>query len=146
MTTTQSSLTGQSGAGIVERQPGSSGGPGPEVMAADTLQGDKVVNPRGDNLGDIEDIMIDVSSGRVAYAVLSRGGILGFGDKLYAIPWEALTLDADRECFILDVDESQLANAPGFDKDHWPSMADRTWGSEIHTYYNRQPYWERLGM
>ena len=119
------------GARIIEQQPEYSGGPGPEVMAADTLQGDKVVNAQGDNLGKIEDIMIDVPSGRVAYAVLSFGGIMGIGDKLFAIPWGALTLDADRECFVLDIDQDRLKNAPGFDKDHWPSMADPTWASEI---------------
>lgn len=146
MTSTSSTPpAGQGGARIIEQQPGMSSGPGPQVMAADTLQGDSVVNTAGDKLGDIEDIMIDVPSGRVAYAVLSRGGILGFGDKLFAIPWDALTLDADRECFVLDVDETRLDNAPGFDKDNWPSMADRTWGSEIYSYYNRRPYWEQMG-
>src|SRR3569623_2906303 len=84
---------GSGGARIMEQQHDYAAGPGPQVMAADTLQGDKVVNPKGENLGKIEDIMIDVASGRVAYAVLSFGGILGIGDKLFAIPWHALTLD-----------------------------------------------------
>ena len=132
----------EGGARIIEQQREYSGGPGPEVMAADTLQGDKVVNRQGDDLGKIEDIMIDVPSGHVAYAVLSFGGIMGIGDKLFAIPWSALTLDADRECFVLDIDEQRLKNAPGFDKDHWPSMADTTWASEIYTYYNMRPYWQ----
>jgi len=126
---------------ITRRRHEDTGGPGPEIMAADTLQGDKVVNTKGESLGKIEDIMLDVSSGRIAYAVLSFGGILGIGNKLFAIPWHALTLDADRECFVLDVDESRLKTAPGFDEDHWPSMADPTWASEIYTYYNLPPYW-----
>ena len=99
-------------------------GPGPEVMAADTLEGDRVVNAAGETLGKIRDIMIDVPSGRVAYAVLSVGGLAGIGDKLFAIPWAALILDADNHCFVLNVDKEKLKNAPGFDKDHWPSMAD----------------------
>jgi hypothetical protein len=85
--------------------------------------------------------MIDVPSGRVAYAVLSSGGFLGIGDKLFAIPWQALTLDTDNECFVLDVDKERLENAPGFDKDHWPSMADQRWASDLHTYYGTRPYW-----
>src|SRR3954466_7717689 len=89
-------------------------GPGPRVMAADTLEGDKVVNRAGENLGEIKDIMIDVPSGRVAYAVLSFGGMLGMGDKLFAIPWQALQLDPPNHCFILDVDQDRLKNAPGF--------------------------------
>lgn len=134
-----------SGAGSSEtrivggREP--SEGPGPEIMAADTLEGDDVVNAQGEDLGKIKDIMIDVPSGRVAYAVLSSGGFLGMGDKLYAIPWSALTLDAEHKCFILDVDKDRLKNAPGFDKDHWPSMADPTWASEVHSYYGQKNYW-----
>ncbi|HJW56770.1 MAG TPA: PRC-barrel domain-containing protein [Burkholderiaceae bacterium] len=130
------------GAHIVGQQHEYTGGPGPEVMAADTLQGDKVVNMHGDDLGKIEDIMLDVPNGRIAYAVLSFGGILGMGEKLFAIPWNALTMDADRECFILDIEEDRLKNAPGFDKDHWPSMADATWASQVYGYYNTRPYWE----
>lgn len=70
------------------------GGPAPHLMAADTLAGDPVVNRRGENLGEIQDIMIDVPSGSVGYAVLSFGGGVGTGDKLFAIPWNALILDA----------------------------------------------------
>jgi sporulation protein YlmC with PRC-barrel domain len=117
-------------------------GPGPEVLAADSIQGDNVVNSRGDKLGEITDLMIDVPSGRVAYAVLSSGGFLGIGDKLFAIPWSALTLDADNKQFLLDIDEERLKNAPGFDKDHWPSMADTSWATQVHDYYGQQNYWD----
>jgi len=78
-----------------------------------------VVNGAGEDLGDIKDIMIDVPSGRVAYAVLSFGGILGVGSKLFAVPWHALQLDPENHRFILNVDKEQLRNAPGFDKDHF---------------------------
>jgi len=117
-------------------------GPGPRIMAADTLEGDKVVNEVGEDLGEVKDIMIDVPSGRVAYAVLSFGGILGMGNKLFAIPWQALQLDPENHRFILNADKEQLKDAPGFDKDHWPSMADQRWASEIHSYYGSRPYWE----
>ena len=130
------------GARIVQRQAGENAGPGPDVMAAETLQGDDVINHQGEKLGSIEDIMLDVSSGKVAYAVLSFGGILGMGDKLFAIPWGALTLDADRKCFVLDVPKDRLQNAPGFDKDHWPAMADPSWASQVYAYYNQPPYWQ----
>ncbi|HSD73586.1 MAG TPA: PRC-barrel domain-containing protein [Steroidobacteraceae bacterium] len=117
-------------------------GPGPEVMAASTLTGNDVMNSQGENLGDIKAIMLDVPRGRVAYAVLSFGGILGAGDKLFAVPWGALKLDTDNKCFLLEVDKDQLKEAPGFDKDHWPSMADVQWASQVHRYYRTQPYWE----
>jgi sporulation protein YlmC with PRC-barrel domain len=116
-------------------------GPGPEIMAADTLEGDKVVNARGEHLGSLEDIMIDVQRGTVAYAVMSCGGFLGLGDKLFAVPWGALTLDADRHCFVLDVEQKELEGAPGFDKDHWPSMGNAEWARSVHEYYGVDPYW-----
>ncbi len=116
-------------------------GPGPYVMAADTLEGNKVVNADGQDLGDIEHIMLDVPSGRIAYAVLSFGGFLGMGDKLFAIPWHALILDADNKCFVLDIPKDRLEKAPGFNKDRWPSMADQKWASDVHRYYDVEPYW-----
>jgi len=119
-------------------------GPGPQIMAADTLEGDSVVNLEGDKLGTIQDIMLDVPRGKVAYAVLATGGMLGLGDKLHAIPWSALTLDANNKCFVLDVEKDRMQDAPGFDKDHWPSMADMSWAVDIHQYYNRPPYWDGL--
>jgi sporulation protein YlmC with PRC-barrel domain len=120
----------------------SSEGPGPRIMAADTLEGDDVVNDAGEDLGEVKHIMIDVPSGRVAYAVLSFGGFLGMGDKLFAIPWQALELDTENKCFVLNVDKERLREAPGFDEDHWPSMADQGWADEIHRYYGTRPYWE----
>ena len=117
-------------------------GPGPEIMAASTLDGDTVVNPAGEDLGKIKEIMIDVPRGRVAYAVLSSGGFLGIGDKLFAIPWSALTLDTDRECFILDITAERLEAAPGFDQNNWPRMADESWAAEVHNYYGQRKYWQ----
>jgi sporulation protein YlmC with PRC-barrel domain len=131
------------GANIVGDGGRSAAGPGPEVMAASTLDGDKVLSSDGDDIGKIKDIMLDVRSGRIAYAVLSSGGFLGIGDKLLAIPWHALTLDTDRKCFQLALSSERVRNAPGFDKDHWPSMADETWATSIHQFYGREPYWGR---
>ncbi|MGH8770702.1 MAG: PRC-barrel domain-containing protein [Burkholderiales bacterium] len=117
-------------------------GPGPQVLSASTITGDEVRNPEGQDLGKIEEVMLDMGSGRISYAVLSFGGMLGMGDKLFAIPWSALELDPDNKCFVLDVDKEALKNAPGFDKDNWPSMADNNWATQIHSYYGSRPYWE----
>jgi sporulation protein YlmC with PRC-barrel domain len=121
---------------------GQGDGPGPRLMTAATLTGDEVVNRRGEKLGVIEDIMLDVPNGRIAYAVLSSGGFLGVGDRLFAVPWQMLQLDTDEKNMILDVDKERIERAPGFDKDRWPSMADPTWGTELHDYYGVRPYWE----
>jgi sporulation protein YlmC with PRC-barrel domain len=113
------------------------------ILSASTLKGDRVRNSAGEDLGKVDEIMIDVPSGKVAYAVLSFGGFLGMGDKLFALPWAALTLDEGEKCFILNVDKQKLEQAPGFDKDNWPDMADTTWRSAIFNYYGQGPYWER---
>jgi sporulation protein YlmC with PRC-barrel domain len=112
------------------------------VLAAATLVGDRVRNQEGEDLGKIEEIMIDLSSGKVAYAVLSFGGFLGIGDKLFAVPWGALKVDHGEHQFILNVNRNTLENAPGFDKSEWPDMADPSFGTGIHSHYGRAPYWE----
>ncbi len=114
----------------------------PRVLAADTLAGDNVVNNNKEDLGTIEHLMIDLASGRVAYAVLSFGGFLGMGDKLFAIPWSALKVDTVEKQFVLDVAKEKLENAPGFDKDNWPDMADRDWAKGVYNYYDAKPYWD----
>jgi len=111
------------------------------VMAASTLIGDKVVNKADEDLGKIEEIMLHLPSGRIAYAVLSFGGFLGMGDKLFAIPWEALTLNEDRKCFVLGIDKERLEKAPGFDKDNWPDMTNPRWSEEIYKYYGYKSNW-----
>jgi len=115
-------------------------GPGPALMGADTLVGNDVYNEQGEDLGDVKEIMLDMSTGRVSYAVLSFGGILGMGEKLFAVPWDALTLDTVNKRFTLNVKKDRLENAPGFDKGSWPNMADQTWVKGIHDYYGTKPY------
>jgi sporulation protein YlmC with PRC-barrel domain len=115
-------------------------GPGPDIMGADTLVGNDVYNKKGEDLGDIKEIMLDMRSGKVGYAVLSFGGFLGMGEKLFAVPWNALTLDTKNKRFELNVEKDRLKDAPGFDKDKWPNMADQSWVKEIHAYYGTQPY------
>lgn len=115
--------------------------PGPFVMSCGTLVGDSVLNRAGEELGKIEHVMLDVPRGRIAYAVLACGGVFGIGAKLFAVPWAALTLDADRQCFVMDMEKSRLEEAPGFDKDHWPAMGEAQWGSGVHDYFGVRPYW-----
>ena len=135
-------VPGNGGAAILRDPEHLSGGPGPFVMDAATLHGDKVVNTSGEDIGEIEAIMLDVAAGRIAYAVLSFGGFFGIGSKLFAIPWSALTLDAAERRFLLDISKDRLENAPGFDEDHWPAMADRRWATDVHAYYDINPYWD----
>ncbi len=114
----------------------------PNVLSSSSLCSDRVKNETGDDLGKIEDLMIDLHSGRIAYAVLSFGGFLKMGNKLFAIPWEALRLDTVKQEFVLHIDKSRLEQATGFDKDNWPNMADPTFGSTLYRQYGFKPYWE----
>lgn len=114
-------------------------GPGPSIMGADTLIGNDVYNHNNEALGEIKEIMLDMSSGKVDYAVLSFGGFLGMGEKLFAVPWSSLTLDTKNKRFLLSIDKEHLKQAPGFDKDNWPDMASPAWAKGIQTYYSTKP-------
>lgn len=105
-------------------------------LSASSLKGEKVRNAQGDGLGKIEDFMLDMSTGEVSYAVLSFGGIMGIGDKLFAVPLQAMRVDTEDHELVLDESEERLKNAPGFDKDNWPNTADTKWHQEVRTFYN----------
>ncbi len=110
-------------------------GPGPSLMGANTLLGNDVYNNDAEDLGDIKEFMIDMASGKIAYAVLSFGGVMGIGDKLFAVPWAALELDTVNKRFTLNVPKDVLKEAPGFDQDRWPAMSDKTWAAGVHKFY-----------
>ena len=112
------------------------------LFRASELIGYSVKNAQGEELGAIEELVINPQDGRITYAVLSVGGFLGMGDKLFAIPWEALTPMPEGQTFNLDVNKKKLAEAPGFDKNNWPDMANREWGTSVHKYYDQKPYWQ----
>ena len=113
-----------------------------QLVKGSTFIGADVENPQGQNLGDVKDIVIDRASGRIAYAVVSFGGFLGMGEKLFAVPWGAFTQpNANKDKFVLAVDKERLKNAPGFDAHNWPQMASREWVTSLYSYYNVPPYW-----
>ena len=112
------------------------------ILSTSTIEGTSVKSPAGESLGDIKDLMVDLTTGRVAYAVVSFGGLLGIGNKLFAVPLQALKQDAANKCFNLDTTKDALETAHGFDKDHWPNFADRTWQTAVHKHYNTTPYWD----
>ncbi|MBL8879765.1 MAG: PRC-barrel domain-containing protein [Phycisphaerales bacterium] len=106
------------------------------------LIGLKVVNKANEDLGKVEEIVVDAANGRVLYGVLSFGGFLGIGDKLFAIPWQSLDLSGDAKAYVLAVDKERLQNASGFDKSHWPNFADPQWATTTYKYYDQTPYWD----
>jgi hypothetical protein len=114
----------------------------PYGMRAKDIQHRSVRNPQGEDLGRIEDVVIDMSTGCIAYAALSFGGFMGLGDKLFAIPPKALTYGPGDDKFILDVPKETLESAEGFDKNNWPDVANREWLLGVYTHYGYTPYWE----
>jgi sporulation protein YlmC with PRC-barrel domain len=113
----------------------------PLALSSSSLNGTKVVNSEGSELGTLEEVMVDIKSGHVAYVVLSFGGLLGIGDKLFAVPWDKITIDTDNHNVVIDVSKEQLEKAPGFDKETWPQTPTEKWYHEVYEFYESQPYW-----
>jgi sporulation protein YlmC with PRC-barrel domain len=103
----------------------------------------RVKSPQGEDLGKIEEVMIDMEAGRVAYAVLSFGGFWGLGNKWVPVPWDAVVLRPAEKVLLLNLDKDTRQKAPNFDGTTVPELADRQWGAVIHTYYGYPPYWEK---
>lgn len=105
------------------------------LLSTSSLNGEDVKNAQNEDLGNIKDIMIDTQTGQVEYFVLSFGGFMGMGDKYFAIPPQAMTIDTEDKCMILNVDKERLKDAPGFDKDNWPNMADLSFRDKVYSHY-----------
>lgn len=108
-------------------------------LTAKTLIGDEIKNMEGEVLGHVEDLMLDVKGGKIEYAVVAHGGVLGLGEKLFAIPWNALTIDRPGQFLVLNVAKEVLLSAEGFDKDAWPNTADPEWREKIEMHYHMEP-------
>ncbi len=112
------------------------------LIASDKVEGTSVVRPNGDTIGEIERVMIDKRSGKVAYAVMSFGGILGIGESYYPLPWDMLKYNEALDGYEVDITEEQLRGAPSYsgDDDEF-DWSNREWGTRVHDYYNTRPYW-----
>ena len=111
-------------------------------MLASDVKGHKVINKNAEDLGKIEDYMLDLETGRMAYAVLSFGGFLGMGEKLFAIPWSAFNVQLFENDLriVLNVDKEILTKAQGFDKNQLPLNYSQL--SSVYNYYGYKPYWQ----
>ena len=119
----------------------------PRLLSSSSIHGTNVNNLAGESVGEIKDLMIDWQSGDVAYAVLSFGGFLGLGEKLFAFPIEAFQFETEGidAKIVLDVNKEKLENAPGFDEDNWPSSANYDFIDSVYTHYGYEPYSNRFG-
>ena len=108
-------------------------------LTATSIIGDSVENTKGEQLGKIDNLMINLSTGKVEYAVIEHGGLLGVGSKLFAVPFDELRVDEVKEIFILNRDKAYVKEAPGFDSNHWPATNDHSYFDSVNSYYNRPP-------
>jgi len=114
------------------------------LIAADKVKGTKVYNSDGENLGEVDDLMIDKRSGQVAYAIMSFGGFLGIGDRYHPLPWSILTYDPERGGYVVDLSREVLERAPAFAAGGAPDWGNREYETGIHDYYGVSPYWGAL--
>ncbi|MGH7322425.1 MAG: BON domain-containing protein [Candidatus Rokuibacteriota bacterium] len=105
------------------------------LSRASTISGMSVKDATGKDAGKIEDLMVD-SRGEVAYAVVSFGGFLGIGDKLFALPWDAVWVDRSNKTVYIDVNKEMLEKAPSFATDKYPDPSDREWGKDVRRTWN----------
>src|SRR5215218_7605852 len=105
------------------------------LIASDRVEGTAVLNRDGVKIGTIERVMIDKLSGQVAYAVMSFGGILGFGEKHHPVPWEVLNYSEEEGAYVVDLDQGELENAPSYGRGEEPDWSDRGYGERVRTYY-----------
>jgi hypothetical protein len=106
-----------------------------ERLSATSIIGDSVENMHEENLGKIDNLMINLRTGDIDYAILEFGSFLGMGGKLFAIPFSELKVDPIRKLFILNREKEYLKNIPGFDKNHWPDTNDHSYFNDVNTYW-----------
>ena len=111
------------------------------LIAADKVEGTNVYNSAGEKLGSIENVMIDKTSGKVAYAVMSFGGFLGMGDSHHPLPWQVLTYDTDQGGYVVNLDKKSLEGAPSYRSNENVNWEDESWGKRVHDYYQVPPFW-----
>ena len=108
------------------------------ILSSSTITGQDVFNMENENIGDIKDLMIDPNNAEIVYAVLSFGGFMGIGSKLFAIPLEALRFSDKDDTIRLDISKEKLENAPSFDEDKWPMTADEKFVNSVYSHYGIQ--------
>lgn len=112
------------------------------LISSDKVEGTAVYDRQGNKMGTIHTLMIDKTSGRTAYAVMSFGGFLGIGDRYHPLPWEKLTYDTRQGGYVVDIDRDTLEQAPTYGSSETPDWSDRSWDERLHGHYGARPYWE----
>lgn len=112
-----------------------------DLISSEKVEGTAVMNRSGEKIGEIENVMIEKRSGKVAYAVMSFGGFLGMGERYHPVPWNVLNYDTNLGGYVMDADRTRLEGAPSYSDTEMPNWEDRAWGQSVHDYYGTRPYW-----
>ena len=134
--TAPAATNAQTGAAVGKLDDKTSG----STVRVSQLMGANIQNPKAESVGEVSDIVVDAATGKVRYAAVTYGGVLGIGNKLFAVPWEAFQCvqdpdDANEYHLVLDVTQAKLDGAEGFDEDHWPNLGDPAIGTELDRRY-----------
>jgi hypothetical protein len=108
------------------------------LISSDRVVGTDVYGLGEEAIGQIDHLLVEKVSGRIAYAIMSFGGFLGLAHNHYPIPWTALTYDTALGGYRTGITEGQLKEAPEFSDD---MMEDRSWETKTHEHYGVPPYW-----
>lgn len=108
---------------------------GKVLVSASRMIGNEVFNRKEQSIGSVREFILNSETGDPQYVVVSSGGFLGFGERLHAIPWKALSLDTVNQWFMLNVDAESLSDAPALDKDNWPEITNADWIGQTNAWY-----------
>ena len=105
------------------------------ILSSSSITGQNVYNLKDENIGEIKDLMINLNNAEVEYAVISFGGFMGIGNKLFAMPLKVFQFSDNDENIRLDISKEKLENAPSFDKDNWPKTSDDDFMDSVNNHY-----------
>jgi sporulation protein YlmC with PRC-barrel domain len=106
------------------------------LIAASQVNGSSVYNRAGEKLGSVYDVMLDKTSGKVEYAIMSFGGFLGIGDTYHPLPWRTLTYDPGQGGYVVDIDRRRLEGAPAYRANQTGMWDDPAYGRRVTDYYS----------
>jgi hypothetical protein len=112
----------------------------PKVLSASTFRGNRVTNVKNEDLGKVEDIMLDVEFGRIACVFILFGSLAD--NKLVAVPWEVLSISFHDSKFILNVSEGTFKSMEGFERNEVPDLFEYRWLEKAYRYFGKEPYWK----
>jgi sporulation protein YlmC with PRC-barrel domain len=116
--------------------------PSPRFIATSKLERYDLVNERGQDLGQVQNFVVDMLTGRIAFVIVAFGGMLGISDRWFAMPWDIMTWSPDKKKFVMDMPTKILETAPGMHKEKWVEDINSDWLAKCYLHYGLAPYWD----